>query len=116
MKKLLCIFAASLISLPAFSAYHGPSSGDEVMTVKQLLAYGRDDQYVTLRGYITKQLRHEHYLFSDETGTVQVDIDTHHMPAEIITDKTKVEITGEYDKEYDGTSEIEVKKVIILKP
>lgn len=114
MKKFFCILAANFIVLSSSAAYMHSSSGGEMITVKQLLETGKDNQDVTLRGRITKRLRLTHYLFSDGTGTVQIDLGTHRIPTEVITDKTQVEIMGEYDKEYYGPAEIEVKKIKMI--
>lgn len=90
------------------TGYVGPSA---TMTVKQALSLS-DDTPVTLRGQITQSLGGEKYLFRDETGSVQLDIDHKvftRSGAQVSASDT-VEISGEIDKDFKKT-EIEVKSI-----
>ncbi len=74
-----------------------------------------DDAWVTLRGHITRQIAHEKYIFADATGEVVVDIDDKYLYGITITPKDLVEISGEVDKEFFESTEIDVKRVQIVK-
>lgn len=87
--------------------YTGPSAAPT--TVKAALSM-LDDTPVILRGKITKNLGNERYLFSDSTGTIQVEIDqkVFYRSNVQISGNDLVEISGEVDKEWNKT-EIDVK-------
>ncbi len=105
--------AALGVSGGAMAQYTGPSSVP-VMTVKQLLEQGRDDQYATLRGRIVSHDGGDDYTFEDETGRIRVDIDAKDFPAgQSFDDKRQIEITGEFDKGRNG-DEFEVEQLRML--
>ena len=58
-----------------------------------------DDAKVTLEGYLVKQLREEIYIFKDDTGEIEVEIDDEVFRGENVTPKIKVRIIGEVDKD-----------------
>lgn len=123
MKKLIALFAVLLMTSFAFAqACHNgapgycdrqPSYGytgnASTTTVKAALGMP-DDTPVTLKGKITKSLGNERYLFTDSTGSIQVEIDQkvfYRSQVQVSSDDF-VEISGEVDKEWNKT-EIEVK-------
>lgn len=90
------------------------SKGD-VVTVADLKNI-KDDEYVTLRGYIVKKIKKEKYLFKDSTGEITLDIDKKiNNQLKNVDEKTLIEVYGEYDKEYIEKNEIDVKKITIVK-
>lgn len=136
MKKQSLVVASALaltlaLPLAASAQYTGPStqpaaasgtpyagpSTVPAMTVKQLLDTGKDDQYVTLRGFIVSHDGGEHYTFADETGRIKAEIDAKHFPAGVkIDDKVRVEVTGEFDKDLIGSKvELDVKRLSVLR-
>jgi uncharacterized protein (TIGR00156 family) len=113
MKKTLLALALAVSALPALAQYTGP--GPQPITVKQLQASGHDDQFVVLRGHLTRQISGERYQFSDGTGTLLVKIDTDRWPAgSTVNDKNTVELAGQYDKEIFGTPKLKVKRIQTL--
>lgn len=95
-------------------AYAGPSSVP-VMSAKDLLAKGKDDQYVTLKGKITSHKGGEDYEFTDQSGKITVEISSKRFPAgQSIDHNTLVELTGEFDKEMFGESTLDVKQVKVV--
>lgn len=90
--------------------YAGPSSLS-VITVKELLEHGKDDQKAILRGRIVSSDGGEHYTFDDGTGTIRVEIDNEDFPqGRTIDDKTIVELIGELDRDRSGV-EFEVDRI-----
>lgn len=86
----------------ARTGYAGPSSVP-MMTVKDLLSKGKDDQVVRLQGRLTSHKGGEEYEFADQSGKMTVEIDDRHFPAGVSIDQnTVVELTGEFDKETFG--------------
>lgn len=95
------------------ASYSGPSNVP-LMTVKQLLDTGRDDQAARLQGRIVSFDGNERYTFKDDTGTITVEIDDEDFPpGPPISAEQRVELVGEFDKGLRKT-EFEVDRVIRL--
>lgn len=83
---------------PAASTYTGPSTVP-LMTVKQLLETGRDDQYARLQGRIVSHDGGKNYSFADDSGRMTVEISAKHFPpGQPVGAEQRVELTGEIDK------------------
>ena len=96
------------------SGYAGPS-GAPLMTAKDLLANGKDDQYVRLKGKLTSHKGDENYEFTDASGKIMVEIDADRFPAGVTVDhNTLVELTGEFDKEMFGDSTVDVEQIKVV--
>lgn len=97
----------------AQGAYSGPSNVP-LMTVKQLLDTGRDEQPARLQGRIVSFEGNERYTFEDATGRIIVEIDDEDFPAgQTVSAEQHVELVGEFDKGLRKT-EFEVDRVILL--
>lgn len=96
------------------SGYAGPS-GAPLMSAKDLLAKGKDDQYVRLKGKLTSHKGDENYEFTDASGKMTVEIDADRFPAGVTVDHTTlVELTGEFDKEMFGESRLDVEQIKVV--
>jgi|GEM_PF-390849 len=99
---------------PAPSGYTGPS-GAPLMTAKDLLAKGKDDQYVRLKGKLTSHKGDEDYEFTDASGKITVEIDADRFPQGVTVDhNTTVELAGEFDKEMFGESKLDVEQIKVV--
>lgn len=97
----------------AQGSYSGPSTVP-LMTVKQLLDTGRDDQAARLQGRLVSFDGDERYTFEDATGRITVEIDDEDFPAgQTISAEQTVELLGEFDKGLRKT-EFEVDRVTVL--
>ncbi len=97
----------------AQGSYAGPSNVP-LMTVKQLLDTGRDDQPARLQGRIVSFEGNERYTFEDATGRIIVEIDDKDFPAgQTVSAEHRVELLGEFDKGLLRT-EFEVDRVTLL--
>lgn len=106
--------AAAPAAKPAASGYTGPS-GAPLMTAKDLLANGKDDQYVRLKGKLTSHKGDEDYEFTDASGKITVEIDADRFPQGVTVDhNTTVELTGEFDKEMFGESTLDVEQIKVV--
>ena len=106
--------AAAAAAKPATSGYTGPS-GAPLMTAKDLLAKGKDDQYVRLKGKLTSHKGDEDYEFTDASGKITVEIDADRFPQGVTVDhNTTVELTGEFDKEMFGESTVDVEQIKVV--
>jgi uncharacterized protein (TIGR00156 family) len=132
MKRLLQLsFVTALLAGSAFAVaqpggYAGPStnaapagySGPStvpLMTAKDLLAKGKDDQYVKLKGKLVNHKGGEEYEFADQSGKMTVEIDAKRFPdGAKIDQNTLVELTGEFDKETFGESTLDVKQIKVV--
>jgi uncharacterized protein (TIGR00156 family) len=73
-----------------------------------------DDQWVMLEGYIDQRTGSDKYIFRDNSGTINVDIDHDRWQGQNVSPKDKVRIEGEVDKDWNSV-EIDVKSIKIIK-
>ncbi len=98
-------------SAPKAQVHAGGFQADNtsVVTVKQAEEM-KDDSWITVRGYLDKQIGDEDYLFRDSSGNMKVEIDHKRWHGQTITPKDQVELTGELDKDFNSI-ELDVKQV-----
>ena len=131
MKKFAAMAAIMMMTTaPVFAAqggFNGPSAtqtqsqpaqggfvdNDANLTTAAKVKDLKDDAWVKLRGNITERQSDDRYLFRDESGTVNIEIDHKRWNGQTITPQDKVEIQGKVDKEWNEF-EIDVKQVIKL--
>ncbi|MBS7781084.1 NirD/YgiW/YdeI family stress tolerance protein [Acidovorax sp. CCYZU-2555] len=98
----------------AHGSYSGPSNVP-LMSVKQLLDTGRDDQHARLQGQIVSHDGGDRYTFADATGRIAIEIDDEDFPAgQAISAEQRVELLGEFDKGLRKT-EFEVDRITLLR-
>lgn len=85
----------------ASGGYNGPSLSQSITTVKEAMTL-RDDAYVKMRGKIIKHSHKDKYIFSDETGTITIEIDKEKWRGLTVSDTDLVEIVGEVDKDWNS--------------
>lgn len=110
---LLVASGTMLVAAGAHAQYTGPSDQPTINTVKDVLDNGRDDMDVQLTGRLTKRLGDEDYLFADDTGENQVEIDDDDMPAQPISETTPVTLYGEIDTKRLRDNEIDVDRITV---
>lgn len=113
--------ALALAAPLAYAQFTGPGSTaartapmGPVKTVDQIFKNSRDDQMVTLTGHVVRQIGRQKYLFRDGSGEIRIEIDRKAMPSEPFNEKTRVEISGEVEKEFLRSIEIDVKEMKVL--
>lgn len=120
----IALSAAVLVasSTASFAQYTGPSSSAPAVTapapltsIGAVLKDGKDDQKVTLTGTLKEKVGNEKYTFTDGKDEIRVEIDTEDFPSQKVDDKINIEITGEVEKDYLQTPEIDVDTVKIVK-
>ncbi len=119
--KRACVAAALFSSVwlvPAQAQYAGPSASPSApsgaQSVAEILKNPVDDQRVTLRGVLLKQVAKEKYMFSDGSGEIRVEIDDDIFPRQRVDEKTKIEIMGEVENDFLKSPEIDVDIVRVL--
>jgi uncharacterized protein (TIGR00156 family) len=112
--KRVSLLALLVVAPTAFSQYVGPGALPSANSVKAVLENPIDDQYVVLRGTLTRQLTSEQYEFSDGSGDIRVEIDEEDFPAATVNPTTTVEIAGEVEKDFLQAIEIDVDRMTII--
>lgn len=128
MKKIAAIAAIVMMSTaPVFAAQGGFSGPSTTQTQTQTGQGGfvdanaslttaakvkdlKDNSWVKLRGNIVQRLSDDRYVFRDESGSVNVEIDNKRWNGLNVTPQDRVEIQGKVDKDWNDV-EIEVKQI-----
>jgi uncharacterized protein (TIGR00156 family) len=117
MKKTLHVCALALILGLSSNAIAQQSTGGftgptdvKTVSVAEALTLG-NDTVVELVGKIEKSLGDEKYQFSDESGSVIVDIDNEDFRGLTINENDVVKLRGEVDKELLEKTTIDVDSV-----
>jgi len=103
MKSISALILVLMLSVPLFADFDGPGAASRAIPVSSVSSL-RDDDKVTLEGYLIKQLSDEHYLFRDDSGEIEVEIDEEDFRGIRVTDTTAIRIIGEVDKDWNGIS------------
>ena len=107
-KFLVCLTAAGL--LLSSTVYAGMASSDDhssdAKPISKISAVQNmpDDSMVYIQGYITQNLGNEMYVFQDDTGSMNIEIDDELMAGNATSPTTVVWIAAEVNKEGDITS------------
>lgn len=118
MTKFKTLAAAAAIACAfAFSPVQAQFVGGPtaVTTVKNVLDNAHDDQLVILEGFLTKQVRHEKYMFRDATGEILVEVDDEVFQGQRVDPKTKIRIEGEFENELLQKGEVDVHRLTIVR-
>ncbi|GIU14411.1 MULTISPECIES: YgiW/YdeI family stress tolerance OB fold protein [unclassified Shewanella] len=106
-KKLTgLIMLSAVLTLPAMAAYNGPGPASHVKAAADA-AKAKDNTPVELTGYLVQSLGDEKYLFRDDSGDVEVEIDNKLLRDIEVSSDSKVKLIGEVDDEWQGI-EIEI--------
>ncbi len=106
------MIAISPLSSPSSAFFDGPGPTIEsqvaaetvetkeiATTIKTLIEKVRDDDWITVNGYIIEQLSSEQYLFKDNAGEIELDIDSDAWSNLRVTPSTKVRVHGEVNRD-----------------
>ena len=114
--KVSSLLGGTLLALAAGQAaaqYTGPSQNPAITDVAHA-SKAADKSQVLLDGLLVAKVRDEHYTFQDHTGTIEVEIDHKRFPATPVSEKTRVRLQGEVDKDFGSDATIYVKQVTVL--
>lgn len=118
MKKhaVIILIATLLGSLSAMAEFVGPATSDSgYHTVRDVLDRPVDDQKIVLQGYLAQKLANERYSFTDNTGSITVEIDDESFPPEPIRPDMLVEIRGRIDADFMRAPEIDARYISIIR-
>lgn len=119
MKKLFStlLSAGVILSIPAMAQFMDRGGFNDPATIVNTVAEVKqmpDDSYVVLEGKIEKRIGDEKYLFSDNSGSIKIEIDDDKWQGLHVGPQDKVEIIGKLDKEW-FSKEIDVKQIKLVK-
>ena len=83
------------------------SSVQTVAAVKEM----KDNSWFTLEGHIVEQVRKERYVFRDQSGEIEVEIDDEKWKGRKVDPGTRIRISGEVEKDFLSSMEVEVKRI-----
>lgn len=112
--KIITTIFSLFLSTQLSAQYVGPGSQASYKNIQDILSNPVDDAFVVLEGYITKQLNSEKYLFTDGKSEIRIEIDKEKFPIGLVNEKTKLRITGEVEKDFLESVEIDADFVEIL--
>lgn len=112
MRALLVALSASLL-VACQSVDNAPVASTPIQAI---LAQGKDDQRVVIRGQILSKIDNERYVVGDGTGTIRAEIDDDVARNAALGIGTHVQLTGEVDTNVTKEPTIKVKRVAVLTP
>jgi len=113
MKRIM----VALVALLLYAVPVGAQTATPVVVpIQSVLARGKDDQRVVVRGQVLKKLDDEKYIIGDGTGNIRVEIDDDLVKGEALAIGPQLEIVGEVDENVFRDSSIKAERVAILVP
>jgi uncharacterized protein (TIGR00156 family) len=112
---MLATIASFSSATEAVAQYVGPSSNPGYKSVSDVLRNPVDDMEVQLEGTLSRKVGKNKYMFSDGVAEIRVEIDSKHFPASSpISEKTRVRLHGDVEKDFMESPEIDVKQVTVI--
>ena len=117
MKKFLLLILCSILTIASIAQAKKHSSGGftgpgvEIISVSEALGKS-DDAYVVLKGNIKQSLGDDIYVFTDQTGTINIEIDEDDWNGLNISPEDIIIIKGEIDKGWNSI-EVDVDEILI---
>lgn len=110
------LFVAPLLS---FAQYTGPNANKTRYTIAEVEAnakqFSKEDKLFTLEGYVTEKLADKYrYMFKDETGILEAEIEPDNLPHRPFDEKDKVIVICMVKAK--KTNLLIVSKTIVVKP
>ena len=114
-KLLSCVVAAAVVlaSSQTFAGNHGAESQKPVSKVSDVQNMA-DDSMVYVQGYIIQSLGNENYIFQDDSGQINVEIDDDIMNNATVTPETIVWIAATIDKDTGQPTSLEAEEIQIM--
>ena len=113
MGSLMAVFSVSAFADDAEDLRIIAAAGKNAVTVAQA-AKSADETAVSVTGTIVREVKHEHYILKDKSGTITVDIDHKLASPAQLKPGTKVRVYGEVDTHRAKPTDIDAVKVDIL--
>lgn len=84
--------------------------------IQAVLAQGKDDQRVVVRGQVTQKLSSERFVIADRTGSIRVHIDDDAVRRQGIGVGSQVEVAAEVDTNGLRETTLKAERVVVLVP
>jgi uncharacterized protein (TIGR00156 family) len=111
----LATVASVALATEAAAQYVGPSNTPSYNSVRDVLKNPVDDMEVVLEGTLLKRMGKSKYMFSDGVAEIRVEIDSKHFPVStLISEKTRVRLHGDIEKDFMESPEIDVKQLTVI--
>lgn len=94
--------------------YVGPSAHPAPATVAALLRAPVDDQTVVFTGRLVQRLSDDHFLFSDGSAEIRVEVADDLLPGVRLSETSRVRIHGEVETRLLRDPEIEVERIEVV--
>lgn len=108
---LLLVAAPLILGQSAVAQFVGdPGSVNTVADVKKM----KNNAWFTMEGTIVRQTREEKYLFRDQSGEIEVEIDNDDWRGLKVDANMRIRIAGEVEKEFMRGREVDVKSVELV--
>ena len=114
-KLLSCVAAAAVVlaSSQGFAEQSDTASPKPVSKVSDVQNMA-DDSMVYVQGYIIQSLGDENYVFQDDSGQINVEIDDDLMNSASVTPETVVWIAATIDKDTGQPTSLEAEEIQIM--
>jgi uncharacterized protein (TIGR00156 family) len=112
MKALVIALFGSLL-VACHSMKDAPVAATPIQAV---LAQGKDDQRVVIRGQVMSKIDDEKYVVGDNSGQIRVDIDDDAARRAALGVGTHVEIAGEVDTNAWRQTTLKAERVAVIAP
>jgi len=107
--------AALALATEVLAQYIGPSNTPSYKSVSDVLKNPVDDMDVVLEGTLSQRIGKKKYMFSDGVAEIRVEIDSKLLPVStLISEKSRVRLHGEIEKDFMESPEIDVKQVTVI--
>jgi uncharacterized protein YdeI (BOF family) len=84
--------------------------------IQAVLAQGKDDQRVVVRGQVLQKLSEERFVVGDSTGSIRVHIDDDAVRRAGVGVGSYVEVAGEVDTNLFKDPTLKAERVVVLAP
>lgn len=112
MKKIsvLAILGA-IATVPGFAASNNMNNNAMTVVSVEEVRNMPDNSPVIIRGYMLRQNGENSYVFQDDTGTINLEIDEEDWGGQTFSPNDFVEVWGEVDKNGMSVTEIDVSAI-----
>ena len=110
MKKSVLALLGAITVVHCFAGSNNNMNNNNMMTVVSVQEVRNmpDDSPVIIRGYMLRQNGENSYVFQDDTGTINLEIDEEDWAGQTFAPTDFVEVWGEVDKNGMSVTEVDV--------
>lgn len=110
------VFTIAVLSLLLAACKTTADAPVTATPIQAVLAQGKDDQRVVVRGQVLRRLSDERFEVGDNTGSIRVHIEDEAVRRAGIGVGSQVEVAGEVDTNMFKDPTIKAERVVLLAP